>query len=207
MVSSCKQALQEELGNEDGEYSFQLTPKCEKSVKVYCHGMKTSNPKEYLTLALNSDNHARIYDKKLPRSLRSQCGATNPGSETYEEGGFTKFFKVRLNVDDASIVLDDFQFAVSEGKHIPYGTAGDCFSSNLGNCRKGSFSIDLTGTGLRLQSSVSWSVDANTSPHGIRIQDYVKKKEDQIVSAKCGGNCGRCQPTGKLLLDQLTCGE
>ncbi len=137
VVSSCKEALQEELGNKDGEYSMLLNPKCQRPVKVYCHDMNTPEPKEYLTLTQGLDNHARIYDRRLPPSIRRQCGGLNPGSVPYAEGGYTRFYKVRLDIPGSKILPGDFRFASIAGKPIPYGTAGDCYSSNLGNCRKG----------------------------------------------------------------------
>jgi thrombospondin motif-containing protein 9 len=143
VVSSCKEAIQEELGNKDGEYLMRLNPKCNRPVKVYCHDMHTSQPKEYLTLTQGLDNHARIYDRRLRPSIRNQCGGLNPGSLPYNEGGYTRFYKVRFDIPGLKIVPDDFQFASSAGKPIPYGTAGDCYSSNLGNCRKGT--LDMGG--------------------------------------------------------------
>ena len=113
--------------------------------------------------------------------------------------------QVRLNIRESRIIPDDFRFSKSTGKKVPYGTAGDCFSSNRGNCRRGSFHIDLTGTELRLQSSVTWSVVGK--PRGIQIQDFQMGHGDQIASAKCGGSCAKCQPTGGLLVEQLRCGE
>ena len=205
VVSSCKEALQEELGNKDGEYSMLLDPKCKRPTKVYCRNMNTPEPTEYLSLGQGTDNHARIYDRRLPARIRNQCGGLNPGNVPYREGGYTRFYKVRLDVAGSKILPDDFTFASSAGKPIPYGTAGDCYSSNRGNCRKGSFSIDLTGTGMRLQSSVRWSVQSR--PAGIGMQDFQIRNQSQIVSAKCGGNCGKCQPRGDLLVEHLHCGK
>ena len=136
-MSSCKEALQEELGNKDGEYSLLLNPKCERPVKVYCHDMNTSQPTEYLTLTQGRDNHARIYERRLPRAIRNQCGGLNPGNVPYVEGGYTRFYKVRFDMRGSKIIPNDFKFASSAGKAIPFGTAGDCYSANLGNCRKG----------------------------------------------------------------------
>ncbi|XP_028394352.1 uncharacterized protein LOC114518524 isoform X7 [Dendronephthya gigantea] len=204
MVSSCKEALQEELGNKDGEYSMLLNPKCQRPVKVYCHDMHTSEPTEYLTLTQGRDNHARIYERRLPRAIRDQCGGLNPGNVPYVDGGYTRFYKVRFDVRGSKIIPNDFKFASSAGKAITFGTAGDCYSANLGNCRKGSFSIDLIGTGMRLQSSVRWSVQAR--PAGIQMQDFQMTNQSQVVSAKCGGNCGKCNPAGDILVEQLHCG-
>lgn len=230
VVSSCKQALQEELGREDGDYSMVINPKCKRAVKVYCYGMNTPDPKEYITLAQGSDNHARIYHLKLRQSKRNQCGGIDPGSEPYNEGGFTRFYKVRFDIASSKIVPTDFRFASSSNENsVPYGTAGDCYSSNNGNCRKGSlhkycghiyhltytwcfnsyslgsFSIDLRGTGLKLRSPAIWTLVAR--PAGIRIQDFQVRNNSQVISAKCGGYCGKCRPKDDVILEQLHCGK
>ena len=98
----------------------------------------------------------------------------------------------------------DFTFAVTKkhGQAVPYATAGDCFSASRGQCRKGSFKIDLSGTGLRVDGSVSWSLFSNTP--GIRIQDFTNY-QGIVISGKCGGWCGQCRPNGPLKLDLITC--
>ena len=58
---------------------------------------------------------------------------------------------------------------------------------------------------MRLQSSVRWSVQAR--PAGIQMQDFQITNQSQIVSAKCGGNCGKCNPAGDVLVEQLHCGK
>lgn len=51
---------------------------------------------------------------------------------------------------------DDFTFSKQlKGKQIPYGTAGDCYSSIKG-CAQGSFSVDLTHTSFKLAKNVKW---------------------------------------------------
>ena len=98
----------------------------------------------------------------------------------------------------------DFTFAATEkrGQAVPYATAGDCFSASTAQCRKGNFKIDLSGTGLRVDESVSWSLFSDTP--GISIQDF-SNHEGIVISAKCGGWCGHCRPVGPLKLDLITC--
>ena len=98
----------------------------------------------------------------------------------------------------------DFTFAVSQqgGNAVPYATAGDCFSASRGQCRKGSFKIDLSGTGLRVDGSVSWSLSSHTP--GITIQGFTNY-QGIVIGAKCGGWCGECRPNGPLKLDLVTC--
>lgn len=38
---------------------------------------------------------------------------------------------------------------------VPYGTAGDCYSS-IDGCGQGQFSIDLSGTSFKLSDNVRW---------------------------------------------------
>lgn len=178
-------------------------------MKVYCHGMNTSTPKEFVTLPAGvQNNYAYIYAKRLPHrpySARYRCSG-KPGPMNYTEAGLTKFRKVRVDLTRMAIIPDDYTFAKSDpfGRRIAYGTAGDCFSMHFGgNCRRGHFKIDLTRTGLRLKSSTEWQ--ALGFPPGIEMHEYKKSKDGTMVSAKCGGWCGRCRPNGEMLLEQTVC--
>ena len=63
--------------------------------------------------------------------------------------------------------------------------------------------INLSGTGFRLGTSVQWTVKG--FPPGIEMQDYEKSKDGTIVSAKCGGWCGQCQPSGDMKVEPMLC--
>ena len=191
---------------EDGQYLLYVSKKCKDPIKVYCHGLSSNEPKEYLDLPAGRDrNYAIVYDRRLPTSpvtSRFQCDAP-VSSNLYQNHGKTYFSKVRLNINDLTVISDDYEFADSEsgGAVVPYGTAGDCFSMNPGNCRKGSFLIDLTDTGLKVNDKVRWTNQGH--PSDIKIQEFAKKGQGMIVSAKCGGWCGRCTPVGPLVLQQV----
>lgn len=103
-----------------------------------------------------------------------------------------------------SIIQDDYRFAEIDqaGLPVPFGTAGDCFSANTSNCRRGSFMMDLSGTGLRVKQGITWRVTSDTP--GVSMQEF-ENHQGIIVSAKCGGWCGHCQPNGALQLDLLSC--
>ncbi len=206
-MSSCKDVLTQELGRDDGEYALQLNPKCQIPVRVYCHGMNTSQPKEYLTLPRGrKNNYAIVYQKRLPASpvnMRYRCDGI-PGKIEYSRAGVTQFDKVRVDITKVSVIADDYTFAtVESGKSIEFGEAGDCFSANLGRCRKGSFKIDLTNTGVHVDSQVKWV--ANGFPLGIRMQEFYRSRSGHVVSAKCGGWCGHCGPDGDMKLSQDEC--
>lgn len=180
-------------------------------MKVYCHGMNTSSPKEFITLPAGvQNNYAHIYAKRLPHrpySARYKCSGT-PGRMNYTAAGLSRFRKVRVDLSRMAIIGDDFTFAKSNpfGKRIPYGSAGDCFSMHFGGkCRRGHFKVDLSQTGLRLKPSVRWK--AIGFPPGIEMHEYKKSKDGTMVSAKCGGWCGQCRPVGEMLLEQTVCSQ
>lgn len=191
---------------EDGQYLLHISKECKDPIKIYCHGLSTNVPKEYLDLPVGRDrNYAIVYDRQLstsPVTARFQCDGPL-SSNLYRNRGKTYFSKIRLNIQDLTVIPDDFEFTESEngGTIIPYGTAGDCFSMNPGNCRKGSFLIDLTDTGLKVNDQVRWTHQGY--PSDIKIQEFTKKDQGMIISAKCGGWCGRCSPVGPLVLQQV----
>ena len=121
-VSSCRDVLTEELGKDDGEYALQLNPTCQIPVRVYCHGMNTSEPKEYLTLPRGTkNNYAIVYAKRLPAnpvSMRYRCDGV-PGKRDYSKAGVTRFEKVRLDVKKMTVITDDYTFASIQSGESP----------------------------------------------------------------------------------------
>ena len=210
-ATSCAGIKNARVGFSDGEYLIYVRPECNTPMKVYCHGMNTSSPKEFITLPAGvQNNYAYIYAKRLPHrpySARYKCSGT-PGRMNYTAAGLSRFRKVRVDLSRMAIIGDDFTFAKSNpfGKRIPYGSAGDCFSMHFGGkCRRGHFKVDLSQTGLRLKPSVRWK--AIGFPPGIEMHEYKKSKDGTMVSAKCGGWCGQCRPVGEMLLEQTVCSQ
>ena len=75
----------------------------------------------------------------------------------------------------------DFTFARQiHGAVVPYGEAGDCYS--LANCPQGKFSINLTGTGLKVADHSSWiGVGNKPSVWLQRIQVVKTRKKLNII--------------------------
>lgn len=60
---SCYEEKNYFNATKDGEYILVLSG---RNMSIYCHGMSTSEPKEYLTLPAGpEENYAEIYDKTL----------------------------------------------------------------------------------------------------------------------------------------------
>lgn len=186
----------------DGHYLIHASERCEDPIRVYCHMMASNSPLEFITLESGAENnYAIIYHQRL----QDRFSCSGPArTQLYAERGTTNFTKVRLDIATMRIISNDFTFAQTvEGKDIAYGTAGDCYSVNTGKCRKGGFKVDLSGTRLRVRDDVTWTLQG--FPSGLQLQDYRKSRDGVVVSAKCGGWCGRCKPTRGVILVEPLC--
>lgn len=163
--------------------------------------MRSNTPQEFITLESGTENNfAIVYAQRL-RNWDDCSGAVR--STLYSDRGTTYFNKVRLDFTTMKILSNVFTFAQTQGgKDIPYGKAGDCYSKNSGNCRKGQFKVDLSGTRLRVRNDVNWKLSG--WPKNLTMQDYQKSPDGAVVSAKCGGWCGSCSPSqGFIILEPL----
>ena len=113
-----------------------------------------------------------------------------------------RFSKIRVNPKNGLVKQNDFRFAISEGNPVKFGRGGDCFS--LGECRRGGFQLDLSGTGLGLRDDIRWA--SWGAPKGSRMINFTKSPDHTKVSAVCGGSCGGCQPSnGRIYLVPSSC--
>ncbi|XP_048588500.1 A disintegrin and metalloproteinase with thrombospondin motifs 9 isoform X2 [Nematostella vectensis] len=184
----------------DGEHVLQVQGKL---LKIYCHGMTTDDPKEYISLKTGSkDNFAEVYTKKLLDP--NQCPSNGKHvdscacySQDYIDSGSSYFTKLRIDIVKMKIIPDDFQFASTRGlKPPPYATAGDCYSRK--RCPQGRFSINLEGTGIELSPDVRWRSTGRSF-----TQLIYRYPEGKRVIAKCGGRCGTCSPATGIGLQVL----
>lgn len=63
--------------------------------------------------------------------------------------------------------VNDYTFAVTRGFSIPAGQAGDCYSKH--NCARGTFSINVSGTGLRIAPLVTWETVGSHASIDVRF--------------------------------------
>nr|XP_019942000.1 PREDICTED: A disintegrin and metalloproteinase with thrombospondin motifs 9 [Paralichthys olivaceus] len=165
-----------------------------KSLKVYCAGMQTETPQEYITLMMGEgENFSEIFGFRL--NDPTQCPANGSRRadcdcrRDYTTAGITTFSKVRLDISKMNIITTDWQFAFTrEGKRVPFATAGDCYSA--ARCPQGQFRINLSGTGLKVADDTSWISQGNYA-----VADVRKSQDGSRVSGMCGGYCGKCTPS------------
>uniref|UniRef100_A0A8B9M1H9 ADAM metallopeptidase with thrombospondin type 1 motif 9 n=1 Tax=Accipiter nisus TaxID=211598 RepID=A0A8B9M1H9_9AVES len=194
---SCKDVKNLKGVTEDGEYFLQVKG---KTLKVYCSGMQTDSPKEYVTLVNgDAENFSEVYGYRLHNptecpyngSRREDCQCR----KDYTAAGFSTFSKVRLDLNTMQIITTDLQFAQThDGRPVPYATAGDCYSA--AKCPQGRFSIDLYGTGLSLTATAKWLSQGNYA-----VSEIQKSPDGTKVVGKCGGYCGKCTPSSGTGLD------
>ncbi|XP_041369669.1 uncharacterized protein LOC121383641 [Gigantopelta aegis] len=191
VLSSCKEVRGMNPNAKDGEYWIYPTPFNGKKVKIYCFDM-AKNAREYVTLkAINRGNY--------PNLKLMNCKGTERAGLRKVAGRYA-FAKVRVNIKNMELVLNDFTFATTVGVKQRYGIAADCYTNHNNGRRascgtKGYFIIDTSGTGMIINESTQWKT------FGKRAFASVSKSDDYYkIRLECGGLCGGCQPTTPLVL-------
>ncbi|XP_050791962.1 A disintegrin and metalloproteinase with thrombospondin motifs 20 isoform X2 [Gopherus flavomarginatus] len=192
--TSCKEIQVKKGIRKDGEYLLNVKGRL---IKIYCSGMQFENPREYLTLVKGeADNFSEVYGYRLQNpyecpfngSRRQDCACRND----YLAAGHTTFSKIRIDIISMQIKTTDLLFAQTVfGRAVPFATAGDCYSA--ARCPQGQFSINLTGTGLRLSSTARWIAQGNYA-----TVDIHKSQDGTKIYGRCGGFCGKCIPNTSI---------
>ncbi|XP_060095443.1 A disintegrin and metalloproteinase with thrombospondin motifs 9 isoform X1 [Heteronotia binoei] len=197
LPTSCKEVKTLKGISEDGEYYLKVKGRL---LKIYCSGMESDRPKEYVTLVNGeAENFSEVYSYRLHNptecpyngSRREDCQCR----KDYTAAGFSAFSRVRLDLNAMQIITTDLQFAQTlNGRPVPFATAGDCYSA--AKCPQGHFSISLSGTGLSVTQTARWLSQGNYA-----ISEITKSPDGTKVIGKCGGYCGKCTPSSGTGLD------
>ncbi|KAL4226991.1 A disintegrin and metalloproteinase with thrombospondin motifs 9 [Mactra antiquata] len=201
-AKSCKKLKEQTSIRQDGSYKLFVHGRL---LEIYCKNMKKAMPQEFLNLpAGETENFSEIYPYRLKRQKTCPNNGTRPQTctdcrvRTYRNAGKTSYSKVKIDILTLKVQVTDLTFARSvNGKNIPYGSAGDCYSSN--ECPQGQFSINLSGTGLIVTQNTTWMSQGNHATQ--RIQ---RLQEGEIIQGLCGGSCGWCSPQSSLQLQTLS---
>eukprot|EP00062_Callorhinchus_milii_P009908 gi/632954349/ref/XP_007892911.1/ PREDICTED: A disintegrin and metalloproteinase with thrombospondin motifs 20 [Callorhinchus milii] len=197
---SCSDIQKKNEVKKDGEYLLKINGKV---IKIYCAEMHSDYPREYVTLSSGeADNYSEIYGYRLHNpyecphngNRREDCSC----KKDYLAAGYTVFHRVRFDINSMQILTTDLRFAQTiHGRAVPFAVAGDCYSA--AKCPQGQFSINLSGTGLKISQATKWIAQGNYATVSIhRSQDGMK------VYGRCGGYCGKCIPqTSNGLLMQV----
>lgn len=201
-ASSCKQLKEQTSIRHDGSYKLFVHGRL---LEIYCRNMKQSVPQEFLTLlAGDSENYSEIYSYRLKRTKTCPNNGTRQEPcddcrySPYRIAGKTSFTKLKMDILTLKVQVSDMTFTNSiNGKNIPFGTAGDCYSA--AQCPQGRFNINLSGTGLIVSQNTTWSSQGTHASQRIE-----RLHEGEIIQGWCGGLCGWCSPESGLQLQVLT---
>ncbi|XP_060695933.1 A disintegrin and metalloproteinase with thrombospondin motifs 20-like isoform X1 [Hemiscyllium ocellatum] len=196
--ASCSDIQKTKEVQKDGEYLLKIEGKI---IKIYCAGMHSDYPREYITLLSGeADNYSEVYGYRLHNpyecpyngNRRKDCSCKHD----YLAAGYTVFHRIRFDISTMQIIITDLHFAQTvHGRSVPFATAGDCYSA--AKCPQGQFSINLSGTGLKISEASKWIAQGNYATVNVhRSPDGTK------VYGRCGGYCGKCVPqtsTGLLM--------
>ncbi|XP_041367341.1 uncharacterized protein LOC121381969 isoform X1 [Gigantopelta aegis] len=200
LIRSCSEvkACNSQYG--DGEYWIYPAPYGTTKVKIYCHGMNSGSPTEYVTL--NVVNKAYY-----PGKSSQECGPeTFPGCSN--GGGETHYTKIRVDIQTMEVDRIDSTFSTTVfGSPQNYGEANDCYTIHYGGKKqtcgpKGTFNIDTTGTGLIIKKTLTFPVSGwNAWGQTVRNTDGTK------IDLLCGGWSGGCAPSGAMTLELVSTGS
>lgn len=187
---------------------------------VYCLGMGTPTPTEYLTFAHSALTGEMSSNFSMAGAgggcYTSTCVVGTPlgdaGTDTYGDD-YVQFTRVRLLVPSLVIDPSDRTFAFPRDPTVAacwaalsgscpalaqlvYGEADDCICSNP-NVR-GMANIDLRDTGFSLDPSVNYESNGSSE-----FGDFTSVSPDwTVINLTGGGCCGGYQAVGPMLLDQ-----
>ncbi|KAK6165623.1 hypothetical protein SNE40_022516 [Patella caerulea] len=162
-----------------------------QTIKIYCQFS------EKATAHITVKQPNRSVMSGMVRSSNDSCDATVPPVPPHQNVGETQFSKVSFRVVNMFIKPRNHIYANITLHKQSYGSAGDCYASNDTCGVKGEFVINLTGTGIRLNSSVEWET------WGVEGRiEYLNRSDDGlVVQGACGGSCGGCKPKTKLFIE------
>ncbi|KAM8974414.1 A disintegrin and metalloproteinase with thrombospondin motifs 20 [Pelodytes ibericus] len=178
----------------DGEYALNIN---NRRVKVYCSGMHSDSPKEYITLVKGeADNFSEVFGYRLKNPYECPFNGTRkhdcPCKHDYLAAGYTAFSKIRLDLISMQIKTTDLRFSHTLlGRAVPFATAGDCYSA--AKCPQGQFSINLSGTDFRISNTASWIAQGNYATVNVH-----KSQDGTKIYGRCGGYCGKCVPHSSI---------
>ena len=187
---NCLDVKEKLMPKQDGSYQIELDGKI---LNIHCRNLQTSHPKEYLSLEMKrDDNFSEIFPKRLMMPYvcqnethvinlkncveekcvqeRLKCDKNICLDDETQSAGLTVWNKISIDLTRRTIDIYDFTFTDQiYGRPVPYATGGDCYS--VAHCPRGRFSINLEGTGIKLNHDVKWVADGHYHFKDIIFED------------------------------------
>ncbi|XP_041367316.1 A disintegrin and metalloproteinase with thrombospondin motifs 9-like [Gigantopelta aegis] len=183
----------------DGEYWIYPAPYGTTKVKIYCHGMGSGSPTEYVTLVEKNKGFYPAYSSNDCMTQRAL--GYDEDSVCSGEGGVTTYHKIRVKIQTMEVDRMDNSFVEQElAVTVPYGEAADCYTRHyFGNRNvygpEGYFHIDTTGTGLIVDQTLTFPVFGDFA-----WGQTIRNKQGTEIDLLCGGFPGGCRPVTPMML-------
>ncbi|XP_067655956.1 uncharacterized protein [Haliotis asinina] len=186
-VASCSEVWKLSSTYTDGEYWLYPRQVHGSRVKVYCHAMN-STPSEYIYLRTP-------YFMDSPMVENEDCTGETPILTSNSFLGYHVYSKFGLDIKTLTIKGTDRRFYnKTAGMDSNVGVVKDCYS--IYDCGpRGQAVMDLRGTGLALDGSVTWMTTGES-----QTPIVTWSSNNQVIDIRCGGRCGKCVPNGPLQL-------
>ncbi|XP_041366708.1 uncharacterized protein LOC121381457 [Gigantopelta aegis] len=186
-IRSCSEvkACNSQYG--DGEYWISPPLYRHAKVKIYCHGINSSTPTEYVTLNV-------VNTAYYPTNANPDCKTK---ISSYHK---TDYSKIRVYIQSMEVNRTDRTFAktVSDTPQ-DYGEAADCCIMHCTGRAKcgpeGTFSIDTTGTGLIVDRNLDFEL-FGACPWG----EWIRNTDGTRIDLRCGGLHAGCRPKTRMKL-------
>ncbi|XP_067655680.1 A disintegrin and metalloproteinase with thrombospondin motifs 9-like [Haliotis asinina] len=184
-VSNCSDVRQISSSYTDGEYWLYPRQLDAVRVKVYCHAMNTT-PSEYISLPTP-------YFMDAPSLQNYFCTGEIPNNSAWL--GYFIFSKFGLIIETMEVKPTDRVFYnKTTSLDALVGEVRDCYALSDSSCgRRGRAVMDLRGTGLALNETVTWRQNG-----GVPI--VTRSSNNQVIEIRCGGWCGHCYTNGNARL-------
>jgi len=197
--ANCQEILNLNHQSTDGTYTLYLNHHPDGAFSVFCLGMSTGTPAEYLPLT---------YTGETQNFSRAASGGAWSGVDVV-----TRFEKIGFNPKYMTVgikgqLTKEIPFSVSTGHlvgaghdftSLGYAWAGSCITLRDSS---GTANVDLRGTPFAMDPSVIFSFggpDQSYYPGG----SFKFSSQRQVVDLTGGGYCGRIAPAAPILLKHI----
>ncbi|ESO96452.1 hypothetical protein LOTGIDRAFT_159863 [Lottia gigantea] len=189
-VQSCAQVkLCDPNYTTDGEYWLYPAIYNYRPVKIYCKGMNTPTPSEYLTLF---ETNLFMYQNNR------YTDGTSCSMETYEHenSGRTLYNKIGVDIRTMTIIETDSNFTTQiQGKVVRYGWVQSCSGYTSSCDYKGVAGMSVADTGLIFSGMNEWI------KFGTDGEFSTVLRNDHTIALKGDGACGGGKPKYPIKLE------
>ncbi|KAK6166295.1 hypothetical protein SNE40_023026 [Patella caerulea] len=193
-ITSCTQLQDCNAAYSDGEYWFYHSDTPDQVVKIYCHGMTTASPKEFVSLPnpsisqqfIDGDDTLCKQTEKIAGTIRRRCGVL-----TFDKIALKNYGS--LQVDDA-----DWTFASTTCDYYYLMALGDCSSKadcTLNTSLDQAY-IDTHGTSFIIPVSKLWKTTKGTKN---AVFTYQRSDDNKAINITLKAGCGGYAHAGKGL--------